>query len=133
MALIALSEQKSNIIQDLIMTEYQSFKKRITELIPRMDTELIILEFQTMKDKWSGSTTLRISYKRNLETDIDTKKKRLYEKYKMLPSEIDDRTLRFKALGAYLKDITELSQGPDVEHISGSAEPSQEHQYASTQ
>ncbi|MGC1133023.1 MAG: hypothetical protein WA941_09375 [Nitrososphaeraceae archaeon] len=124
-----------NNIQDLIMTEYQSFKKRITELIPRMDTDLIleILKFQTMKDKWPGSVTLRIKYKRNLETDIDTKKKRLYEKYKMLPSEIDDRTLRFKALGVYLKDITELSQDPDVEHISGSAEPSQKDQYASAQ
>jgi hypothetical protein len=125
----------SNNIQDLIMTEYQSFKKKIAELIPRMDTDLIleILKFQTMKDEWPGSVTLRIKYKRNLETDIDTKKKRLYEKYKMLPSEIDDRTLRFKALGVYLKDITELSQDPDVEHISGSAEPSQKDQYASAQ
>ena len=125
----------SNNTQDLIMTEYQSFKNRITELIPRVDEDLIleILKFQTMKDEWAGSITLRIKYKRNLETDIDTKKKRLYEKYKMLPSEIDDRTLRFKALGIYLKDITELSQDPDVEHISGSAEPSQKDQYASAQ
>jgi hypothetical protein len=117
------------------MTEYQSFKNRITELIPRVDEDLIleILKFQTMKDKWSGSITLRISYKRNLETDIDTKKKRLYEKYKMLPSEIDDRTLRFKALGIYLNDISQLSQDPEVEYINGSAEPSQKDQYASAQ
>lgn len=125
----------SNNIQDLIMTEYQSFMKRITELIPKVDTDLIleILKFQTMKEEWPGSVTLKIKYQKNLETDFGTKKERLYEKYKMLPSEMDDRTLRFKALGVYLKDITELSQDPEVEHITGSAEPSQKDQYASAQ
>lgn len=49
----------------------------------------------------------------------------------MLPSEMDDRTLRFKALGVYLEDISKLSQDPEVEYISGSAEPSQKDQYAS--
>jgi hypothetical protein len=122
----------SNNIQDLVMTEYQSFKKRIVQLIPKVDEDLIlqVLKFQTTKEEWPGSVTLRIKYKRNLESDIDTKKERLYQKYKMLPSEMDDRTLRFKVLGVYLKDITELSQDPEVEHISGSAEPSQKNQYA---
>jgi hypothetical protein len=51
----------------------------------------------------------------------------------MLPSEMDDKTLRFKALGIYLEDTSELSQVPEVEYISGSAEPSQKDQYASAQ
>jgi hypothetical protein len=122
-------------IQGIVTTEYQNFKKRIAQLIPKVDEDLIIhiLKFQDTREKWPGSVTLTIKYQRNLEADFDTKKERLYEKYKMLPSEMDDRTLRFKALGVYLKDIVELSQDPEVEYISGSAEPSQKDQYASAQ
>jgi hypothetical protein len=125
----------SNNIQDIITTEYQNFKKRISQLFPKVDEDLVlqILKFQTMKEEWPGSVTLRIKYQNHLETEFDTKKDRLYEKYKMLPSEMDDKTLRFKALGIYLEDISELSQDPEVEYISGSAEPSQKDQYASAQ
>jgi hypothetical protein len=123
----------SNNIQDIITIEYQNFKKRISQLIPKVDEELVLqmLKFQTMKEEWPGSVTLRIKYQKNLEMDL--KKEKLYEKYKMLPSEMDDRTLRFKALGVYLEDISKLSQDPEVEYISGSAEPSQKDQYASAQ
>lgn len=123
----------SNNIQDIITIEYQNFKKRISQLIPKVDEDLVLqmLKFQTMKEEWPGSVTLRIKYQKNLEMDL--KKEKLYEKYKMLPSEMDDRTLRFKALGVYLEDISELSQDPEVEYISGSAEPSQKDQYASAQ
>jgi hypothetical protein len=125
----------SNNIQDIITIEYQNFKKRISQLIPKTDEDLLLqmLKFQTMKEEWPGSVTLRIKYQKNLETDLNTKKEKLYEKYKMLPSEMDDRTLRFKALGVYLEDISKLSQDPEVEYISGSAEPSQKDQYASAQ
>jgi|ERR671911_192526 Fe-S-cluster formation regulator IscX/YfhJ len=125
----------SNNIQDIITTEYQNFKKRISQLIPKVDEDLVlqILKFQTMKEEWPGSVTLRIKYQKDLETDLNTKKEKLYEKYKMLPSEMDDRTLRFKALGVYIEDISELSQDPEVEYISGSAEPSQKDQFASAQ
>jgi hypothetical protein len=125
----------SNNIQDIITIEYQNFKKRISQLIPKVDEDLVLqmLKFQTMKEEWPGSVTLRIKYQKNLETDLNTKKEKLYEKYKMLPSEMDDRTLRFKALGVYLEDIGKLSQDPEVEYISGSAEPSQKDQYASAQ
>lgn len=123
----------SNNIQDSIIIEYQNFKKRISQLIPKVDEDLVLqmLKFQTMKEEWPGSVTLRIKYQKNLEMDL--KKEKLYEKYKMLPSEMDDRTLRFKALGVYLEDISKLSQDPEVEYISGSAEPSQKDQYASAQ
>jgi|ERR687892_1753968 hypothetical protein len=123
----------SNNIQDIITIEYQNFKKRISQLIPKVDEDLVLqmLKFQTMKEEWPGSVTLRIKYQKNLEMDL--KKEKLYEKYKMLPSEMDDRTLRFKALGVYLEDISKLSQDPEVEYISGSAEPSQKDQYASAQ
>jgi hypothetical protein len=125
----------SNNIQDTIIIEYQNFIKRISQLIPKVDQDLVlqILKFQTTKEEWRGSVTLRIKYQKNLEIDLDSKKGKLYEKYKMLPSEMDDRTLRFKALGVYLEDISELSQDPEVEYIGGSAEPSQKDQYASAQ
>src|SRR5919106_6769237 len=125
----------SNNIQDIITIEYQDFKKRISQLIPKVDEELVLqmLKFQTVKEEWPGSVILRIKYQKNLETDLNTKKEKLYEKYKMLPSEMDDRTLRFKALGVYLEDISKLSQDPEVEYISDSAEPSQKDQYASAQ
>jgi hypothetical protein len=125
----------SNNIQDIITIEYQNFMKRISQLIPKVDEDLVlqILKFQTMKEEWPGSVTLRIKYQKDSETDLNTKKAKLYEKYKMLPSEMDDRTLRFKALGIYIEDISELSQDPEVEYISGSAEPSQKDQFASAQ
>lgn len=125
----------SNNIQDTIIIEYQNFIKRISQLIPKVDQDLVlqILKFQTTKEEWRGSVTLRIKYQKNLEMDLNSKKGKLYEKYKMLPSEMDDRTLRFKALGVYLEDISELSQDPEVEYIGGSAEPSQKDQYASAQ
>ncbi|MPZ08490.1 MAG: hypothetical protein GEU26_19115 [Nitrososphaeraceae archaeon] len=125
----------SNNIQESITIEYQNFKKRIAQLFPKVDEDLVlqILKFQTMKQEWPGSVTLKIKYQKGIETDLSTKKEKLYEKYKMLPSEMDDRTLRFKALGIYLNDIDELSQDPAVEYISGSAEPSQKDQYASAQ
>jgi len=125
----------SNNIQDTIIIEYQNFIKRISQLIPKVDQDLVlqILKFQTTKEEWRGSVTLRIKYQKNLEINLNSKKEKLYEKYKMLPSEMDDRTLRFKALGVYLEDISELSQDPEVEYIGGSAEPSQKDQYASAQ
>ena len=125
----------SNNIQDTVIIEYQNFIKRISQLIPKVDQDLVlqILKFQTTKEEWRGSVTLRIKYQKNLEIDLNSKKGKLYEKYKMLPSEMDDRTLRFKALGVYLEDISELSQDPEVEYIGGSAEPSQKDQYASAQ
>lgn len=125
----------SNNIQDTIIIEYQNFIKRISQLIPKVDQDLVLqtLKFQTTKEEWRGSVTLRIKYQKNLEIDLNSKKGELYEKYKMLPSEVDDRTLRFKALGVYLEDISELSQDPEVEYIGGSAEPSQKDQYASAQ
>lgn len=125
----------SNNIQDTIIIEYQNFKKRISQLIPKVDQDLVlqILKFQTTKEEWRGSVTLKIKYPKNIEIDLNSKKEKLYEKYKMLPSEMDDRTLRFKALGVYLEDLSELSQDPEVEYIGGSAEPSQKDQYASAQ
>ena len=125
----------SSNIQELLMTDYQSFRKRIAQLFPKADEDLVlqILKFQTTNGEWRGSVTLKIKYQKDLDTDFSTKKEKLYEKYKMLPSEMDDRTLRFKALGIYLNDINQLSQDPEVEYISGSAEPSQKDQYASAQ
>jgi hypothetical protein len=126
----------SNNIQESITIEYQNFRKRIAQLFPKVNEDLVlqILKFQTMKqERWPGSVTLKIKYQKGIETDLSTKKEKLYEKYKMLPSEMDDRTLRFKALGIYLNDISQLSQDPEVEYINGSAEPSQKDQYASAQ
>jgi hypothetical protein len=54
----------SNNIQDIITIEYQNFKKRISQLIPKVDEELVLqmLKFQTVKEEWPGSVILRIKY-----------------------------------------------------------------------
>lgn len=66
----------SKNIQAIVTTEYQYFKKRIAQLILKVDEDLIlqILKFQNTGGKWPGSVTITIKYQRNLEADFDTKK-----------------------------------------------------------
>jgi hypothetical protein len=52
----------------------------------------------------------------------------------MLPMEKDERTLRFKAKKMFLQDIEELANNDsDIEFISGSAKPTEDDQYPSSQ
>ena len=107
----------SNNIEDIITMEYQNFKKRIAQLIPKVDEDLVaeILKFQTTREKQPGSVTLTIKYQSNSETEFDTKKERLYEKYKMLPSEMYDRALRLQ-LQVYIWRI--LLNYPKIQKLS---------------
>ena len=50
----------------------------------------------------------------------------------MLPMEKDKRTLRFKAKKMFLQDVEELfNNDSDIEHLSGSARPTEDGQYPS--
>lgn len=52
----------------------------------------------------------------------------------MLPMEKDERTLRFKAKKMFLQDMEELfSNDSDIEHVSGTAGPTEDDQYPSSQ
>lgn len=87
------------------------------------DEKLLIIVYFSIENvvavcSEAHSITLMIKYKRNLETDFDTKKR---DCMKSTPSEMDDRTLRLKALCVYLEDISELLQDLEIEYISSSA------------
>ncbi|MDQ2684739.1 MAG: hypothetical protein M3Y25_02710 [Thermoproteota archaeon] len=48
--------------------------------------------------------------------------------------EKDERTLRFKAKRVYLQDIEEFFENdPDIEYLTGSARPTEDDQYPSSQ
>jgi hypothetical protein len=66
-------------------------------------------------------TTLEIQYVDNI--DRNKKKEKSYDKYKMLPIEKNDRTLRFKSKGMYLQNIEDLLEmDSEIEFINGEAE-----------
>jgi len=93
---------------------------------------LDILRLETQKSDWIGSITIEIQYKNN-DANLEEKKENLYNKFKMLPMEKDDKTLRFKAKRMYLEDIEELiAKDQDIEYISGSAKSTEEDQYPSS-
>ena len=51
--MIKLSKLMSNNIDDIITMEYQNFKKRIAQLIPKVNEDLVaeILKLQTTREK----------------------------------------------------------------------------------
>jgi hypothetical protein len=116
-----------------LISYYSNLKKKIKEYFPKVDENLIldILRIQSKHPNWIGSTTLEIQYVNDI--DLNKKKEKLYDKYKMLPIEKNDRTLRFKAKGMYLQNIEELLEmDSEIEFINGEAEVTEEDQYPST-
>ena len=90
-----------------------------------------MLKIESKHQDWIGSTTLEIQYVDDI--GLNKKKEKLYDKYNMLPIEKNDRTLRFKAKGMFLKNIEELLEmDSEIEFISGEAEVTEEDQYPST-
>ena len=64
-----------------------------------------------------------------LEEKID----KLYNKYERVPSEKDDRTLRFKAVHIDTEELERLlKEDPEIEHITGSAEQTLKDEYPSS-
>jgi hypothetical protein len=116
-----------------LISYYSNLKKKIKEYFPKVDENLIldILRIQSKHPNWIGSTTLEIQYVNDI--DLNKKKEKLYDKYKMLPIEKNDRTLRFKAKGMYLQNIEDLLEmDSEIEFINGEAEVTEEDQYPST-
>ena len=116
-----------------LISYYSNLKKKIKEYFPKVDENLIldILRIQSKHPNWIGSTTLEIQYVNDI--DLNKKKEKLYDKYKMLPIEKNDRTLRFKAKGMYLQNIEDLLEmDSEIEFLNGEAELTEEDQYPST-
>jgi hypothetical protein len=116
-----------------LFTFYVNLKKRIKEYFPKVDENLIldILRIQTKQKNWIGSITLEVQYINNI--DLKKKKDKFYDRYNMLPIEKNDRTLRFKAKGMYLRNIEDLLEmDSEIEFINGEAEVTEKEQYPST-
>ena len=116
-----------------LISYYSNLKKKIKEYFLKVDENLIldILRIQSKHRNWIGSTTLEIQYVNDI--DLNKKKEKLYDKYKMLPIEKNDRTLRFKAKGMYLQNIEDLLEmDSEIEFLNGEAELTEEDQYPST-
>lgn len=116
-----------------LISYYSNLKKKLKEYFPKVDENLIldILRIQSKHLNWVGSTTLEIQYVNDI--DLNKKKEKLYDKYKMLPIEKNDRTLRFKAKGMYLQNIEDLLEmDSEIEFLNGEAELTEEDQYPST-
>lgn len=64
---------------------------------------------------------------------LDEKIDKLYDKYERVPSEKDERTIRFKAVHIDIEELERLLRNdPQIEHIDGSAEQTQKDEYPSS-
>ncbi len=124
--------RKDKILE--LQNDYQKLREKISEFFPKVNETLLLdmLRLESQGGGWNGTTTLEIEYATD-GVNLDEKKEGLYKKYDMLPSEKNERVLRFKAKEMYLEDIAELlDEDPDIKEIAGSAEPSEDDQYPST-
>lgn len=115
--------------------QFKDLVKNIKEYFPYVDEILIldILKLEYFKANWQGTTTIEIKYKKDA-VNLGEKKDQLYDKFHMLPMEKDERTLRFKAKKMFLQDVEELfNNDSDIERLSGSARPTEDDQYPSSQ
>ncbi len=118
-----------------IESQFKSLVKNIKEGFPHVDENLVldILRLEHFKPNWQGTTTIEIQYRKG-SVNLQKKKDKLYDKFDMLPMEKDERTLRFKAKRMYLQDIEEFFENDlDIEYLTGSARPTEDDQYPSSQ
>ena len=123
-----LNDKSSDLI-----SYYNNLKNKIKKYFPKVEENLIldILRIQSKQKDWIGSTTLEIQYVE--DADLNKKKEKFYDKYKMLPMEKNERTLRLKAKEMYLQNIEELlERDSEIEFIRGEAEVTEKDQYPST-
>lgn len=115
-------------------SDYQNLMRKAESLFPKVDQTLLMdmLKLETKQKGWQGSVILEIRYPEGrvrLEEKID----KLYNKYERVPSEKDDRTLRFKAMHIDTEELERLlKEDPEIEHITGSAEQTQMDEYPSS-
>jgi hypothetical protein len=114
--------------------DYQNLMRKAESLFPKVDQTLLMdmLRLETKQKGWQGTVILEIRYPEDrvrLEEKID----KLYNKYERVPSEKDDRTLRFKAVHIDTEELERLlKEDPEIEHITGSAEQTLKDEYPSS-
>jgi superfamily II DNA or RNA helicase len=115
-------------------SDYQNLMRKAESLFPKVDQTLLMdmLKLETKQKGWQGTVILEIRYPEDrvrLEEKID----KLYNKYERVPSEKDDRTLRFKAVNIDIEELERLlKEDPEIEHITGSAEQTLKDEYPSS-
>lgn len=105
-----------------LKASFQNLLHEAQTLFPKVDQKLLldILRFENLYKDWEGSVMLKVVYPAG--TDIDEKKELVYKKFQRLPSVEEERTLRFKAIRTYIKELDKLLiDDPQIEYITGSA------------
>ncbi|MDQ3839887.1 MAG: hypothetical protein M3297_11530, partial [Thermoproteota archaeon] len=101
---------------------YQNFINELVSLFPKVDQKLLLnmLQFENSYSDWEGSVMLKVVYP--AETDIESKKEWIYNKYQRVATVEGNRTLRFKGIRMYIAEIESMvREDPDIEFITGSA------------
>jgi hypothetical protein len=101
---------------------YQNFLRESESLFPKVDQKLILnmLQLETSYPDWEGSVMLKLIYP--AKTDLETKKEWIYKKYQRVASMEENRTIRFKGIRIYVKELESMiREDPDIEFITGSA------------
>lgn len=118
------SENPSSSPAFQLRSDYQSLMQKAENLFPKVDQALLMdmLKLDTKQEKWQGTVILEIRYPKD-KVSLDDKIEKLYNKYERIPSEKDDRTLRFKAVHIDTEELESLlNEDPEIEYITGSAE-----------
>ena len=117
-----------------LRSDYQNLMRKAESLFPKVDQTLLMdmLKLETKQKGWQGTVILEIRYpddRVRLEEKID----KPYNKYERVPSEKDDRTLRFKAVHIDTEELERLlKEDPEIEYITGSAEQTLKDEYPSS-
>jgi hypothetical protein len=101
---------------------YQNFLRESESLFPKVDQKLLLnmLQFETSFSDWEGSVLLKLIYPAN--TNLESKKEWIYKKYQRVASIEENRTIRFKGIRIYIKELESmLAEDPGIEFITGSA------------
>lgn len=115
-------------------SDYQNLMRKAESLFPKVDQTLLMdmLKLETKQKGWQGTVILEIRYPEG-RVRLEEKIEKLYNKYERVPSEKDDRTLRFKAVHIDTDELESLlKEDPEIEHITGSAEQTQRDEYPSS-
>jgi DNA-binding transcriptional regulator YbjK len=113
-----------------IRSDYQNLIRKAESLFPQVDQTLLMdmLKLESKQRDWQGTVILEIRY--SDQVSLDDKIDELYNKYERVPSEKDDRTLRFKAMHIDIEELERLlKEDPEIDRITGSAQQTQKDEY----
>ena len=117
-----------------LRSDYQNLVQKAENLFPKVDHALLMdmLKLETKEKDWQGSVILEITYPKD-RVKLDDKIDMLYNKYERVPSEKNDKTLRFKAVRMNTEELERLlKDDTEIEYITGSAEQNQKDEYPSS-